>query len=194
MNDHNELKTLLPWFLNGSLNEGEQSRMAEHLKQCKQCQQDARDLVQIARRFHPKKDLAPVTEAARRSAADFMTTLDAATPRPRRNAIRLTTAAALLGCLALGLTLLLPPQDAYRTLGTSISGSNRDVVQIVFSATATEQSIREVLLANEKEVLSGPTRQGVYRVALGEDQRAEIVVARLRNHPDVIFAEHEVRP
>jgi hypothetical protein len=196
MNEHSEVKSLLPWFLNGTLDEHEQARLTEHLGRCEECQDDARKMVRMARMFSPQAGQDEIRSATRRASADFVATLhlQGTRTRARWRPGRTVTVVVMLLMLGIGISVMWPRTDLYRTLGTTPTDMQGEVVQIVFSSDASEKSIREVLLANDNKVLSGPTRQGVYRVALGAGQRVEIVIARLQNHPDVIFAEHEMSP
>lgn len=42
--DHKDAFELLPWYVNGTLQEGDDAAVAEHLKACKQCRQEAETL------------------------------------------------------------------------------------------------------------------------------------------------------
>jgi hypothetical protein len=76
------------------------------------------------------------------------------------------------------------------TLSSPIA-KNLPVVQIVFRSDTTEQTIRDVLLTNGNTVLSGPTRNGVYRVGTDTIQDARILMARLKSNPSILFVEVE---
>jgi hypothetical protein len=201
MSAHQQVKVLLPWFVNGSLNEAEQSFVDEHLQTCDQCRQDVEQLVLISAEFNLPTESARWQDVARRAAANFVAGLDAAESRPSTSRTKarsrpLAWVTAAVACtFFLAVLLLLPAGDVYRTLG-GLGGTHTEatVIQVVFSPDATEQSIRTLLLDDGNEVLSGPTRQGVYRVSLGEALNGDVYVARLKHHPDVIFVQKEMTP
>ncbi|MBD3648140.1 MAG: zf-HC2 domain-containing protein, partial [Pseudomonadales bacterium] len=57
MKSHEEVKELLPWFVNGSLNEDEQSIVNEHLESCDECQRDIEQLLMISKEFNATVDI-----------------------------------------------------------------------------------------------------------------------------------------
>lgn len=206
MSNHSKALTLLPWFVNGTLNETEQSLVAAHLDDCEECRVAVDRLIAVSASFNAPDDVVAAWEqSARPAAADFIDRLDEQPALPAteershapwfRRHVRGVIAACTVIAVALGITLSSPEREPFRTLSRPFSGTeSRPIVQIVFSPDATEASIRRVLLQDGNEVLSGPTRQGVYRVALGKEQRSDVFVARLKHNPDVIYVEQETRP
>ena len=191
MNDHIKVQELLPWFVNGSLNEGEQSLVDNHLPGCEACRNAIEQLIAVSAQFNVADDVQ--MDDASRAADAFVEGLP---PRARAlgGPVWRQPALAVFGAFAIGLLIwfVVPNEDRFRTLSrTSVESAARPVIQVVFSPEATEKSIRGILLQDGNRVLSGPSRQGVYRVALGEDQRSDIFVARLRRDPDVIFVAEE---
>ena len=196
MIDHVEIQSLLPWFVNGSLNEAEQSTVDQHVVECEECQSAVTQLVALSARFNaarPAPDAPDIDafidnlppQSARQPPART------AAPWKRRWQLPALAACAVLA-LAVSLTTYLAPQDRYRTLGrTQVGLSGRTVIQVVFSPNAKEREIREILLQDDNQVISGPSRHGVYRVLLGPTVRSDIYVARLQHNPDVIFVEQE---
>lgn len=189
MTHHLEIQELLPWFVNGSLNEAEQSLVDEHLDDCDDCSAAVKQLIDLSARFN---SAGPAI-----ASPDINTFIDnlppqaATVPRRSRWQVPVLAACALLVVAAVSMTYLMP-DDVYRTLSRSEPGHHsRPVVQVVFSPEATEREIRELLLQGDNQVLSGPSRHGVYRVLLGQTQRSDIYIARLKHNPDVIFVDRE---
>jgi anti-sigma factor RsiW len=188
---HDEVQTLLPWFVNGTLNEREQSTVSAHLETCTQCWEDFQEVQQIVRRFHTPALVPPLQVSA--WAGDFVAGLPRdARPTISRSRAMTVASACIVFVVAIG---LLPPSVSYyRTLSTPAVVLDGRIIQVVFRPDATEQVIREILLDDGNEVLSGPTRQGVYRIRLGQGQLSGVYVARLRQRPEVIFVEAEANP
>jgi len=196
MNDHSEMQELLPWFVNGSLNEAEQSRVDAHLGECPECKLAVEQLVTVSAEFNLSTDIPDdLVDAGRRGLDRFMEGLPPRRDSVRTRRVRSAVAVCGVAVIAIAIAFAIPGGDTFRTLSKVLPASEtRPVVQVVFSPEATEKTIRELLLQDGNEVLSGPTRQGVYRVALGEGQRSDIFVARLERNPDVIFVEAEKSP
>lgn len=195
--DHDEIRELLPWFVNGTLNEDQQSAVSEHLEECRTCRDDVDELVRIAARFTvpAQTDLA---DHSREAALAFTESLPAQTSSTAQ-ATQRTGALVGLACAVLvagfiGIFTLMPQDLSYRTLSRTDTAADKAVIQVVFSERATEREIRHVLVAEGQRVVSGPTAQGVYRIALDKELDPRIRLARLRDSDAVIFAEMETLP
>lgn len=196
MNDHSEMQELLPWFVNGSLNEAEQSRVDAHLGECPECKLAVEQLVAVSAEFNLSTDIPDdLIDAGRQGVETFLEGLPPQRDSAVAGWIRSAIAVCSVAVVVIAIAFAIPGGDTFRTLSKVLpAAERRPVVQVVFSPEATEKTIRELLLQDGNEVLSGPTRQGVYRVALGAGQRSDIFVARLERNPDVIFVEAEKSP
>ncbi|HKI75123.1 MAG TPA: zf-HC2 domain-containing protein, partial [Pseudomonadales bacterium] len=143
MNSHAEVQELLPWFVNGSLNEGEQSMVDTHLEECGECRVTVQELVGLSAKFSSPDQF---DERWRKDASnDFMKELsrqagagEAAWFRPML---------AVCGALAVAAILLvgIPRTDAFLTLSrTEAQASPSPVVQVVFAPNTPEKTIREI--------------------------------------------------
>lgn len=185
---HEEMKELLPWFVNGTLNESEQSLVHRHLDDCEECREDVQQLIELSGAFSAPDPLDRIDAAAEADA--FVERLPA-----RRYPARSTNWLAAAACVVIvvaGLLIAIPPHQRFKTLTADPAGApgDKDVVQVVFKPDATERTIREVLLHEGNVVLSGPSRLGVYRVAVSDDE-SDVYVALLKHDPNVIFVEKE---
>ncbi len=131
----------------------------------------------------------------------------AATPRPVR--WLLAAQAAALVAAILGGTALRPgggepggpvsgaPAGAFHTLSDPAPpgpAGGEPRVRVVFADGAAAAAVRDLLLAARARVVDGPTPFGVYTVETlaaggGRDRGAELLLARLRVDPAVVFAE-----
>jgi hypothetical protein len=185
----------LPWFINGTLNESEQTLVDSHLKQCDECQADVESLIQMSTLFNSPSSFESIQSNQPSARENFLAALRAdggaeiPLSTPRRAGASLVSMAVILVAV---LSLFIYPlhDDDFMTLSSPIA-KNLPVVQIVFRSDTTEQTIRDVLLTNGNTVLSGPTRNGVYRVGTDTIQDARILMARLKSNPSILFVEVE---
>jgi len=202
MIDHNQIQELLPWFINGTLNEVEHEAVSAHVDSCEICRLEINSLIHIASLFDSAQDSRQVAPALVNEAnlQDFLDALPSQTPsrNPKsssRNRYLATYAVACTFLVSAILTFnLLNPAVTYRTLSApqSVIGNPAGVIQIVFKPDATEQVIRSVLHGDQRSVLEGPSKLGVYRVALSAGDNPEVHLARLRMNPDILFVEAEL--
>lgn len=190
MNSHVEVLKLLPWFVNGTLNEREQSMVNDHLLECSECNREVKALLISSKLFHA--GLEPSADSFARARSEFLLQLNG-----RRKATwsrRWMIPATMAACLVMAAVLIGPvshQEESFGTLGKTQS-SNGHVIQLVFQPNTREKSIRSLVLGDQGRFISGPTAQGVYRLELPLDTDPQWVLQRLRNHPDVQFAELEV--
>jgi hypothetical protein len=193
MTTHQEILELLPWFVNGTLNEHEQSIVNDHLKGCLECNHEVEVLMATSQVFHTTSESwADSIDQAR---SDFLQQLDADNEERsyRSPWIIPTSLAACLLIAALFFGPMSQLEDSFETLGNNVS-SERPVIQLVFHPDTTEMSIRGLILGDQGHIISGPSAQGVYRLELSEDGDPQQVLKRLKDHPDVVFAALETNP
>ena len=191
MTNHETLQALLPWFVNGSLNEKEQAMVDQHIKNCDICLQDIEQLVNVSTLFSAPHIQHGRTEAARDRFMENLSKADDVVVKTQRSRVWLALV-GFLCALTIGIQLNDPDSENFRTLGT-IPDENVPVIQIVFDPEATEQAIRQILFADGNQLISGPTRHGVYRVGIIDARLANVYVARLKRHEDVMYVELESR-
>ena len=195
MTTHQEVQELLPWFVNGTLNERDQSMVNEHLQGCNECSRDVGVLIETSKVFQTTS--GPSAESIDQARTAFLQQLDDSIERKayrstRRWAIPVAMAACLL-IAALFIGPLSQRDESFRTLGNTVP-SNGPVIQLVFQPDTPEKSIRSLVLGDQGHIISGPTAQGVYRLELPADRDPQQVLERLQHHPDVKFAALETSP
>ncbi len=192
MTDHKEIRELIPWFVNGTLNESEQSLLDAHVRECDECRREVEDLVRLSSKFGWPQEVIELQDSGRAAAADFVEALPETGAAGARPAWAVPVLVTICVAVAATLTTMIPPQDEFRTRSTKPGVVvAAPVVQVVFQERATEKAIRETLLAGGNVVLSGPSTLGVYRVAVTSGE-SDAYIARLERNPDVIFAEEEM--
>lgn len=210
---HRRVWDLLPWYTNGTLEDGERRAVEAHLAACSRCREELaacrglgellRQVPEIAPAPHPAhlaRLLAQIGDderAAWRSPLESLRNLLTATPRT----VRWTLAAQLLLVLGLagGLLLRRPlsqapiaPATAYQTLSDPAPAAPASTVRlrVVFAPGTSEQEIRDLLLGIRGQITAGPSPLGVYTVDVpaGPDRLAD-VLTHLRKHRQVSLAE-----
>jgi putative zinc finger protein len=209
---HRRVWELLPWYVNGTLPDGEQRTVEAHAARCAPCREEIESCRKLGEALRQEEETAPsphparlarlmarLDEAGEGSLAARLRSLAAATPRPVRWAMAAQLAALLLlagawvwqsSSGAAG-----APPALYRTLSdpappapAPVPGAVR--VRVVFAEDASERQIRDVLLGIGGQLAAGPSPLGAYTVELpaGRDP-LPLVLAHLRSRPEVRFAE-----
>ncbi|HEY2737887.1 MAG TPA: zf-HC2 domain-containing protein [Thermoanaerobaculia bacterium] len=211
---HRRVWDLLPWYANGTLEDGERRTVESHLAACSRCREELsacrglgellQQVPEVAPAPHPAH-LARILEkigdherTAWQSPLESLRNLLTATPRP----VRWALAAQLVLVLGLGLGLSLHRQPrqlqtapaAYRTLSDGPAATSSTIpssrLRLVFAPGTTEQEIRDLLLGIRGQIVSGPSSLGVYTVEVptGPDPLDD-VLAHIRKHRQVSLAE-----
>jgi len=195
--EHRLAQELLPWFVNGTLEDDESARIAAHLAQCGRCQQDAREQAALRSAFPPSApggDLERLWASMRgRLGAPAAPAAPArplqpagSVPRWRpgwRSALALQSLVIVVLAAALaGVTSLREP---YRALASS-AAVDADAL-VVFRADATSAQMRDALRAADARIVGGPTVTDAYLLRFGA--AGGDALARLRAEPAVVRVE-----
>ncbi len=198
---HAQTQLLLPWYLNGTLKETEEARVARHLSECAECREDlemertlAREVRTLPRDAeHGWAALKARVEGSRADGVRVDRTPPASSQIAlfnRRIPLRWAVAAqaASLALMIPILALVLArPQPLYRTLG-SASGAAVGNLVVVFKPDASEATLRRILTQSQARIVDGPTATDAYVLHVAADRRAA-VLARLKSDRDVSLAE-----
>lgn len=192
---HAETQLLLPWYLNGTLEESERQRIAAHLSRCEECRADLERERTIGIRI---SGAAPDVE---RGWADMQARMRAA-GRPRtahwfRRRVPVgwavgaqAAAAALIVAVLLPGNLATPaPVPAYHALGSTAGAKTASGNLIVmFAEDSTERDLRGALAQAGARIVGGPTEAGAYVLHVGDADR-ERALLQLRSDTHVTLAE-----
>jgi hypothetical protein len=215
---HGECWNLLPWIANESAAAKDMARVEEHLRSCRECQEelDFQRQLREAIRSEEAIVLAPQTSLnklmLRIDSAD-MDDDEAAAPVPlapviaRREPARLRwlpIAAAVQGIAIAGLVsaLWLQSRDdltagRYNVLTTPTAAvAGGPVIRVVFGGNVALGDVNRVLRSIEAQIISGPSEAGVYTLGLAsgaaDPPGVEKAIAQLRADSRVMFAEPAV--
>ena len=209
---HDEISVLIPWYVNGSIGEGDRQRVDAHLTQCARCRED----MALERRVYagmsvePGVEYMPAASLKRLQARldDLTAALPAevdveATPVPfiragRRGVTWQGVMAASVAIMAVAVSMLAADRwmqsraragALYSTVTTSKPRVPDEVIRAVFIPTITLVELQAVLDEAGLRIVSGPTEAGVYSLAANSRRPVSASLASLRGHAMVRFAE-----
>jgi anti-sigma factor RsiW len=217
-NHHQKVWEILPWYVNGTLEDHEQKFVARHILRCQSCADEVARCQSIATAVRSAEEAArtpspehlarlmegidrgrtsAAPERSRIGVRDWIEKIQLAfqeTPSLFRWALTAQTAAIVL--LAAAITWQASIAPSYRTLSDAGSdpAPGRVHLQVVFADDITEREIRTLLSSIGATIVAGPTPMAVYTVALAAHDReapaqTRETLALLRAHPKVRLAE-----
>lgn len=190
---HDKTQRLLPWYNNGTLDEGEIAQVKEHLADCAECRAALADDAGLARQvaampLDPEHGWAALTgELDRRPAAK---TSNVAFLRRRVPVAWMIGGQAVAAVLAVGIFTTLPsrtPDQTYHALASAPAAPAGNAV-VVFKPETSEAAMRSALLGAGARVVGGPNASGAYVLQLPADTRA-MALKQLGGMPDVLVAQ-----
>ncbi len=191
--NHQTIVELIPWYVNGSLNETETDRVTKHVADCAICAADVEVELQLARGLaNPPSGIDRLEAAEQRSLETLQRSIRDL--EGHRSPLRLAIAAGAM--LAVVITAFVAgryTQDASFEAMTRQTLDGRPVLQLIFHPEITERDLRLLILDSGGALLGGPTGKGVYRLALPADVDAIAYARRLRQHPALRWVEVELQ-
>jgi hypothetical protein len=216
---HGECWNLLPWIANESAAAKDMARVEEHLRDCRECQEELGFQRQLREAIRSEEAivLAPQTSLQKLmqridSVADTDDEHEVA-PAPaepvvaRREPARLRwlpIAAAVHGIAIAGLLAALWSQSRdelaagrYSVLTTPTAAVARGpVIRVVFGGNVALDEMNRVLRSIDAQIIAGPSEAGVYTLGLAsaaaDKSGVEKAIAQLRADGRVMFAEPAV--
>jgi hypothetical protein len=204
--EHHEVSGLIPWYVNGTLDERGRRKVDAHIGVCAVCSDDlvvqrrlfsAMDSattvdympIPSLRRLQARLDVLPAQEAA--------PAMPAAARTPGQTTWRTWMAASVSGAVvAVGLLaadrwIQFDERSApnYRTVTSSAPRPRDEVIRAVFSPNITLVELQSILQEAQLRIISGPTEAGVYSLASDSDLPVRSSLELLRRHSTVRFAE-----
>ena len=207
--------TLLPWYLNGTLQEDERRQVDQHLSSCAACRAELDELAQLNVQLHEvyaaqsepstqiqravlaqvqreasEKGAKPVTGSAWLNGLDnWFRSLFIPRWAP---ALAVTLLVAQLGLLLWSLTLpALSDQVTTRGIGAPTVR-----LRVVFQEAASERQIRVLVQGVHGRIVDGPALDGAYimEVPAGDGTAAQKKVDALRSQPETIRTVEPMTP
>ncbi|MBB6095891.1 putative anti-sigma-YlaC factor YlaD [Povalibacter uvarum] len=201
---HREIWNLLPWHVNGTLNERQASRVEKHLAECAECRSEYTS--QQALQQHLREDDS-VVQTPHASLRKLMARIEqddqAPADREPGQSRRTRWLVAAVVVQAVGLITLsgvmtwklqsVRSEPRYATVSSAaVPTSNAVAARVVFSPSMATGDLVSLLRSMEAQIVAGPSEAGVYTLAFPEtmsEQDVANAVAGLRARADVRFAE-----
>ncbi len=194
---HRNAFELLPWYVNGTLSAAETASVAEHLKVCLRCQHELAQL-SILNDVIGADDGALTLEPTMMRAHGLIDAYErdhgsnqrwgifrSLWRRPTRTSAVLAMSLASVVVVALLLLKFDGSSNAdFTTLANATSKSPAYELTIIFEAQATHESVRELLIDIQAEIVHGPSDEGGLVVAVPRSD-ADKVIAFLADSPIV---------
>ena len=180
---HDETEKLLPWFVNGTLNEEQQRAVREHLQSCPECSAAYSWACSERAAIYAEQEAVPDVEA---SLARMMARIEPRAPGKTSSFLgRMTSllvgkpwmpvALALQAVLVVALGLGVFMQSGVKQyVALSDADSGKMKIAIVFKPDTTVQRMQEILRAINANIVAGPTVTFAYVVEMpaGEESSA----------------------
>ena len=204
--EHQAICELLPWYVNGTLDELARQRVEAHLGVCTACRDDLRLEQVIFVRIDAETaiDYVPGASLKRLNAQLDALQSDSASPRPPQRQSRVQTpwrvlAAASIAAMTVTIGILMidrwvqfrspAAQPLYHTTTNSSARSRDEVIRAVFAPSITLVELQAILDEAQLRIISGPSEAGVYSLASSSEKPVAASLEQLRLHSTVRFAE-----
>jgi hypothetical protein len=197
---HQQVQSLLPWYVNDTLDEDEGAAVEAHLAECAECR---RDLL-TEKALGSEVSLASMdVDQGWATMRDRIAGHAPAAPLPanvvplrRKSLFRrpipmgwaLGAQAAALALVVGGMRLGQPaPDPVYHALGSAPLPAAGNMI-VIFRPDATEQALRDALVGNHASLVGGPTDSNAYILHV-DDAKRPTALAALRANRQIVLAE-----
>ncbi len=198
---------LIPWYVNGTLDDAERQAVEAHLAANPSFQAEVAEQTRLAKTV---ASLDSMDVEMEHSLSAIRQQIQAETPRTRpstttalRTAVRrlvgllkwnpkilvpLGAVAASIVLLVVALPFTTSQDPTYRTLTTPTTSSDVPQLRVKVSGDATEIELRRLFMAHELQVIDGPSATGVYTLEAAPGGDADAIAAALLRSPQIDFA------
>jgi hypothetical protein len=201
------ISALIPWYVNGSIDESERRRIDSHLSECALCRDDLAQERRIYQGMTAETNIAYMPAASLKrlqarldgaSGGDTQQAPGAAqhhahrVPWPAVMAASVAVIAVSLSLLAADRWLQYRGHGApasYYTVTTPAPRPSGEVIRAVFAPAITLVELQALLDEAQLRIIAGPSEAGVYSLATNSQRPVGTALALLRAHPQVRFAE-----
>jgi anti-sigma factor RsiW len=202
---HDEIRSLLPWYVTGRLDATEHARVAAHVSTCRECQED----LEFERRLEVEVATAPIdveqgwasmqrriaAAHSSRSGGAFIARLGELPGRlwragPPWLGWALVAQAALLvvaGALTARVATPVTQPARYQALSSAPAAAAGNAV-VIFRPDTQESAMRKALVAADARLIDGPTAADAYVLHVPAAERAR-ALAGLRARREVVLAQ-----
>lgn len=201
---HDRALELLPWLVNGSLDDGEAAATREHALSCIVCHRELHDLERLQQSIsnvasemvRPAPDMRRINQRIDEHLVranrwrDFLYRVNVIGHNPWRAAF--LAQSLVLIVLAAAWLVPGPSRPEFTTLSNPVAIPGGPHLRALFSADMDSAMLSELLARHSLTVVTGPSIRGVYTLGITEalsERDYQQLIALLRARPDVLFAE-----
>jgi hypothetical protein len=183
---HQQVQTLLPWYMNGTLDAGELAAVEAHLADCAECRERGWAAMRGRIERTPAPAPMPVPEEHGNVVPLRRTWLQRSVPVRWALAAQAAAAVLIVGAGRLMLPVA-APEPLYHALGSAPRIAPGNMV-VIFRPDTMERDLRGAMVASGAELVGGPTASDAYVLRVAGAQR-DGALARLRANAHVMLAE-----
>lgn len=201
---HEAAIELLPWLINGSLDDEEHGAVTDHAASCVICRRELDELEVLQQSVVA---LASRTEAAEPDMRRINARIDAQLQHESRgnslvaawrefssSRLRLAFAIQTAALIAVVGVLLLPrePEPVFTTLTSTETIPAGHYLRVVFDPTVADGDVTGMLRTNRLSVVAGPSERGVFTLRFADAVTAserEVVLADMQGDSRILFAQ-----
>jgi anti-sigma-K factor RskA len=190
LDNKQELEALLPFYLNGSLDESEKVRVERALAEDEDLRQELafieimqQQIQQLPEQSPGEFGLKRLQRSLKQQQAQHQHQIGHAEKQltPAKKGWQFLAIAASL-ILVLQTVTVVQKQDDYQAAGgNNVVQKHADTVSVTFTGNATEQQIRQLLLAHNIVIIDGPSAIGLYRLAITADPHTTMQALQARS-------------
>lgn len=209
-NDHDAIWMLIPWYVNGRIDDRQRARIDAHLRTCQACQDELLAQRKICRTMaasNPDIEQLPTASLRRllQKIDSHEDPVDIAMPVSAARMKKVfswrwsgSLAASLAASVvaAIGFMVFTRIELArkempanYYTVTSPAPRVPFEVIRAVFAPVITMAELQGILNEAQLNIVAGPTPAGVYSLAKTSTQPVNESLRRLRQHKEVLFAE-----
>jgi anti-sigma-K factor RskA len=177
---HKVADVLLPWFVNGTLEDEERALVEQHLSQCERCRREVEWLQELHAACAGVSTAVPhLRERLMRRTTSGIAGRFQARWQRAHSWSRAVMAAQLAAILVLGAVVVGDETRApYRTLGAADSTARAPAsLVVVFDPAVTELDLRRILRAVGARIVDGPTQANAYLLDVAPGAREQAIRA-----------------
>ena len=199
--EHQKVWSILPWYINHSLDLAEHEFVKSHVKTCITCRNELNQQHKLFEKMQQSDHLQQVSQVS------FTQLKKRMVEQPEPKKILKLHSHQFLGfikyiAIAASLLLLSTPlifnsavvepelTGEYRTLANSTEkGPRNNIVRVVFLDQLDSEQIEALLNSVSGHIVKGPSNNNIYEIQIGHQQELTDAISYLRENSEVVFAE-----
>lgn len=187
--DNNNIESLLPFYVNGTLDNDETALVEQALANHPELQQEVLFLQNL--REHVKQqefDHSPGELGLKRLQKTIAAESRSQQKQPSStNFWRLTTVAACLMLVVQTVIVNYESESPYTAAGGKTTTIDQgQIISVTFTPNVTEQALRQFLLETDARIIDGPSALGIYHLSVPDKLTDTDIVAIFNTRPDII--------